>query len=162
MVMDEAGVCINAKLSAVWAKKGSRPIVKNNYSSGRTGVFGSLDSLGNFSYQFAYKQNSETFIAFLEYLLGRYSNILMILDNAAIHKSKKVQKFVSEHSSSLELFYLPPYCPELNATEECWRQVRLNLTNNQFFANVDELKASLATFFEEHKFTHNLFSYLCR
>jgi transposase len=160
--MDEAGFCINAKLSAIWAKKGSKPIVKTNYSRGRVGVFGSLDSFGSFSYQFASKQNSESFITFLEYLLGRYSHILLILDNAAIHKSKKVQKFVSEHSSRLELFYLPPYCPELNATEECWRQVRFNLTNNRFFANVDELKASLAMFFEEHKFTHNLETYLCR
>jgi transposase len=160
--MDEAGFCVNAKLSAVWAKTGSKPIVKTNYSSGRVGVFGSLDSFGNFSYRFASKQNSESFISFLEYLLSRYSNILLILDNAAIHKSKLVKKFVSDHSSRLELFYLPPYCPELNATEECWRQVRLNLTNNMFFANIDELKASLAMFLEEHKFTHDLWTYLCR
>jgi transposase len=160
--MDEARFCLNPKLSAVWAPKASKPIVKTNYSSGSSGVFGAYDSFGNFSYQFASKQNSESFLEFLEYLLGRYSNILLILDNAAIHKSKKVQKFVSEHSSRLELFYLPPYSPELNATEECWRQVRLGLTNNRFFENMDELKASLAIFFEEHKFTHDLFSYLCR
>lgn len=160
--MDEARFCINPKLSAVWAERGSKPIVKTNYSRGSLGVFGSFDSFGKFSHQFAFKQNSESFISFLEYLLSRYSNILLILDNAAIHKSKKVKRFVDENSSRLELFYLPPYSPELNATEECWRQVRLNLTNNQFFANVDELKVSLAAFFEEHKFTHNLFSYLCR
>ncbi len=160
--MDEARFCLNARLSRVWAKKGTRPIVKTNYSSGSMGVFGSFDGFGNFSYQFTGKHNSESFIAFLEHLLGNHSNILLILDNAAIHKSKLVKRFVSEHGSRLELFYLPPYCPELNATEECWRQVRLNLTNNRFFGNIDELKASLARFFDEHKFAHSLWSYLCR
>jgi transposase len=160
--MDEAGFCLNAKLSRVWAQAGTKPTVKTNYSSGRIGVFGSLDSLGGFKYRFAKKQDSQAFIGFLEQLLEEYHEIFLILDNASIHKSKKVRQFVEEKSSRLELFYLPPYCPEMNAVEECWRQVRHNLTDNKLFLDIEGLKANLSEFFGEHKFTHNLFSYLCR
>jgi transposase len=160
--MDEARFCLNPKLARVWALKGTRPLIKTNYSSGSIGVTAGYDECGNFVHRYSVKNNSEEFIEFLKCLLARYERILLILDNAAIHKSKLVKSFVSEHSSRLELFYLPPYSPELNATEECWRQVRMNLTNNRFFGSVDELINDLSAFFGEHKFRHYLWSYLCR
>ncbi|KAI5965432.1 hypothetical protein CANMA_003402 [Candida margitis] len=42
----------------------------------------------------------------------------LILDNAAIHKRRNLQLLVA--SSGMELVFLPPYSPALNAIEEFW------------------------------------------
>lgn len=42
----------------------------------------------------------------------------LILDNAAIHKRSDLQLLVT--LSAVELIFLPPYLPELNAIEEFW------------------------------------------
>ena len=42
----------------------------------------------------------------------------LVLDNAAIHKRRDIQLLVAE--SGLELVFLPPYSPGLNAIEEFW------------------------------------------
>lgn len=42
----------------------------------------------------------------------------LILDNASILKNKDMLKVVEE--SGLEIVYLPPYSPALNAIEEFW------------------------------------------
>jgi transposase len=47
---------------------------------------------------------------------------MVILDNASIHKSKKVQKYCEERN--IILVYLPPYSPDLNAIEPLWKKTK--------------------------------------
>ena len=43
--------------------------------------------------------------------------ILMITDNLKIHHGKRVQEWVSRHKDKIEIFFTPPYSPELNPDE---------------------------------------------
>ena len=50
---------------------------------------------------------------------------VVVLDNARVHKSKRVQErrgFWQERG--LFLFYLPPYSPQLNIAEILWRKLK--------------------------------------
>lgn len=43
--------------------------------------------------------------------------IFLILDNLNVHKAKKVRNWVALHEEAIEIFFLPPYSPELNPDE---------------------------------------------
>lgn len=50
---------------------------------------------------------------------------VLVLDNARVHTSKKIQErrtFWQERG--LFLFYLPPYSPHLNIAEVLWRKLK--------------------------------------
>ncbi len=42
----------------------------------------------------------------------------MILDNATFHKGGRIEELVK--SVGCEVWYLPPYSPDLNKIEKCW------------------------------------------
>lgn len=63
-------------------------------------------------------------VAFLEYVLNTVSGqVIVVFDNARIHKSKLVTGFV-KHQSRLEIVHTPPYAPECNPVEWLWSWVK--------------------------------------
>ena len=58
------------------------------------------------------------FIEFLADLIEvEERKIFLIIDNLRVHKSKLVKQWVQAHKDRIELFFLPPYSPELNPDE---------------------------------------------
>lgn len=50
---------------------------------------------------------------------------VLVLDNARIHRSKKMQSKLSEwEERGFYIFYLPPYSPHLNIIEILWRKMK--------------------------------------
>jgi hypothetical protein len=47
-------------------------------------------------------------------------NILLVLDNLSVHKSKRVQREISKHCPRIKLVFLPVRLPELNLIEVRW------------------------------------------
>jgi transposase len=49
----------------------------------------------------------------------------VVLDNASIHKSKLFNNKANEwKEKGLHLLYLPPYSPQLNKIELCWKHIK--------------------------------------
>ena len=72
------------------------------------------------------KLDSAFVIEQLETLAFAVQNVtVVVLDNAAVHTSSKVQqrRHVWEQRG-LFIFYLPPYSPHLNLIEILWRQLK--------------------------------------
>jgi len=71
----------------------------------------------DFIYKTSISKKTIDFIRFLYLLRYRIKKkrIILIIDNASIHKSKKVKKYCKEHN--IILVYLPPYSPEYNKIE---------------------------------------------
>jgi len=158
--MDEARYRLDPIIGRVWAKKGSKPLCMVNGLKQKVNVFGIYDQYKRFNHMLAEKQNTESFIEFLRYLLRIYAKLMIVLDNASWHKSKDTMEFVDENKERIQLVYLPPYSPEMSATEECWRQTRMCLTTNRMFDNKKEMEKELTEFFDTHKFNHSLCNYL--
>ncbi|ODT12296.1 MAG: hypothetical protein ABS35_40680 [Kaistia sp. SCN 65-12] len=43
--------------------------------------------------------------------------VFLILDNLSVHKSRMVKGWLAANAKRIEVFYLPPCSPELNASE---------------------------------------------
>ena len=48
--------------------------------------------------------------------------IILILDNASIHKTKEVREYCER--SYIKLVYLPAYSPEYNYIEKIWKMIK--------------------------------------
>ena len=73
---------------------------------------------------------------FLKELSKQYpaDMILLCCDGAAWHKSESLQ--VPEN---IELFYIPPYTPEMNPIEQIWKELRKLGFRNEIFATLDKV-----------------------
>jgi transposase len=68
---------------------------------------------------------------FLRYLLRHLrGHVIVILDNASIHKGEPIRKLCSRYPR-LHLEYLPPYTPELNPDEAVWANAKARLANGR-------------------------------
>jgi transposase len=62
--------------------------------------------------------SAQILIRFLRRLIRDTNRrVFLILDNLNVHKAAKVRAWVAAHCDAIELFYLPPYAPELNPDE---------------------------------------------
>ena len=60
----------------------------------------------------------DIFLTFLKRLIRQCDRkVFLIVDNHRAHKSKAVNKWLTENVDHIKLFYLPSYCPELNPDE---------------------------------------------
>lgn len=93
--------------------------------------------------------NQDLFIEFLGNLIeDETRKIFLIVDNLRVHKSKAVKQWVHEHKERIELFFLPPYSPELNPDEYVNRAVKTDI-RSRAPARVDTLKKRVETFMKK-------------
>jgi transposase len=64
--------------------------------------------------------------------------IIIILDNASIHKSRKVKRYLERHKN-IHLFYLPTYSPEYNPVELFWKWIKPKVYGFSALGGIEEL-----------------------
>jgi transposase len=135
-----------ATIGYQWSKKGQQPQItcKQSKRERQTG-FGSLNyDTGQITVSFASKGNSLTFKKHLKKVLFHYraaSKIIMVLDNVAYHHANRIKSWLQQNPK-LEMFFLPPYSPDLNAVERAWWYMRKKITHNRFLKTLKERKAA--------------------
>lgn len=98
--------------------------------------------------------NADTYISFLDQTLlpsfyKRKHRIYLIQDNASYHKKPEVFEWYKKNRSRIEVFLLPPYSPEFNATERIWQYTRKHATHNRYFDSPRELCSALFKTFDD-------------
>ena len=102
--------------------------------------------------------NGDTTIRLLDALQHEFGEkICVVLDNASYFRAQAVQEFAED--TAIELCYLPRGSPELNPTEECWRQLNQAL-GNRLFESVDQLRETALTALNEVVNPPQIFTYL--
>ena len=87
-------------------------------------------------------KNSATFISFLEELLVKQyprKRVVLVMDNAAYHKSASALAALSLFDHRVMIFWLPPYCSELNPIELFWRYLKDHACANKLQDNIEEV-----------------------
>jgi transposase len=87
-------------------------------------------------------KNSATFISFLEELLVKQypkRRVVLVMDNAAYHKSASALAALSLFEHRAMIFWLPPYCSELNPIELFWRYLKDHACANKLQDNIEEV-----------------------
>ena len=97
------------------------------------------------------KFDAMTFLTFLEKLLRhrrKDRKMVVVLDNARYHHARLIQPWLKIKRNVLQLFFLPPYSPELNPVERVWKLTRRVCTHNRYFPTLDEVVEAVFNQFE--------------
>ena len=162
--IDEASFQINTNYKRVWFPKGETPKGAFFWSKKKLTVFGALTSSHKFYYDFYCAQNSLTFRHFLRSVFEWLDNdkkYVIVLDNASFHKTDCVKNLLNEYSPRITVEFIPPYSPELNPIETCWKVTKNAVTKSQYFKTIDEMQEALENFWTNHIFMQKFITYLC-
>jgi len=73
-----------------------------------------------------------------------------------------VKNLLKEVEDWIVVEHIPPYSPELNPIETCWKVTKNAVTKSQHFKSIDAMQEALEVFWNEHIFTQRFMRYLCR
>jgi len=163
--IDEASFQLQTSYKRIWFPKGEKPKRAFFWSNKKLIVFGALTSSSKFYYDFFCSQNSFTVCCFLRNLFDRLDSnkkYVLIFDNAGFHKTDVVQEILEKQKDWIAVEFIPPYSPELNPIETCWKVTKNAVTKSQHFKTIDSMQEALEEFWKGHIFTQKFMRYLCR
>lgn len=124
---DAAHVRSDHHAGRTWGKVGETPIVATG-TGARFGfsLISAITSKGHMRFMITEGGvNAWVFIEFLKRLLsGATQKIFLIVDRGPAHRAKKTKAFVESLGGALQLFFLPPYSPDLNPDELVWNHLK--------------------------------------
>lgn len=98
--------------------------------------------------------DADRFIGFLAGLVqDTPPKVFLIVDNLAVHQASKVRRWVQDHRERIELFYLPPYAPQMNPDEWLNRDLKTELRLRPATQDREALKAMACRFLQTLKQT---------
>lgn len=83
--------------------------------------------------------------------------ILLLWDNASCHKSKEVKQWLKDNPGVVELDNFPPYSPEMNPIEHCWKALKQNINHLRGEAPLTEIMQEAKHFLNKKTFNYKLF-----
>jgi len=132
-----------------WIRRGKRCEIPTNASHKRLNILGALN-LADMTLQTSeYKTlNSEAVIEFLGGLLKAQpkGKLHVILDRGRYQYCNAVHDFETQNER-LQLHFLPPYSPNINAIEPAWKIMHEHTTNNTYHATFKDFAESIRRFF---------------
>lgn len=75
--------------------------------------------------------------------------VILFVDNDKPHDAKPVRQLLAKHGHQIQIEWLPPYSPELNAQEEIWQHMRRRVTHNHYFEQLNTLLEAVESFHQE-------------
>ncbi len=83
------------------------------------------------------------FLDFIKRVDRKYDSsvkqIFLVLDNASIHRSKKVRETIQKHHHRINFVFLSTRSPELNLIEVRWLWMQRQAVNNSTFKNESDI-----------------------
>jgi transposase len=152
LCLDECDVHLMPVLRSMWMLRGrgQQADVPTPGLNCKRSLFGALEwESGRWVYEVTERKRSVEFIAFMEKLMLSYPGkaLMIVLDNATIHKSKAVIEWLREHPS-VQLLYLPTYSGHReNPVEKVWWRLKSQVAANRLHQDIDALVASVHHFF---------------
>lgn len=70
--------------------------------------------------------------------------VILIMDQAGWHKSQCLVV-----PGNIELWFLPPYSPELNPVERLWKRIKQVMLHNRIYDSLFHLEEAIIQFFSE-------------
>jgi transposase len=118
-----------------WIRKGLRKELPTNAGQKRMNIVGALglEDMSLFVQEFE-TVDHEAIILFLKNLQIRNPSapaIHVVLDSARYHTCPEVLEYVK--NSRIRLHHLPPYSPNLNVIERCWKIMHEHVTDNHYY-----------------------------
>lgn len=149
--LDEAGFCLESPVSYSYSQVGEQKRLeqpRKSYGS-RISILGLWQPGQGFEYALAQGGfNSESYIKVMDWVALKAAQTLaqtgritvVVQDNGSLHTSLLVrQQWELWQEQGLYIFFLPPYCSEMNPIETQWHQLKSHEIAGQVFDNEYDL-----------------------
>ena len=143
--IDETYVYLNSKPNYGWSAVGKRLIHYNKVNPIKYSLLVATSVNGICKYIIT-KNNvtSEIFNSFMISLFRSYKQHTFIMDNASIHRSKRL----NEINGSSRIIYIPPYSPQFNPIEHMFSSFKNSINRN----NISSIKSIQTCLLKYKKF----------
>ena len=114
---DEVGMRSDHQAGKSYAPKGETPVIKKTGQRFSLNMVSAISNKGHVEFMILDGTfNGGVFLEFLAQLIKyKQQKIFLVVDGHSAHKTKAINAWLAENKSRIEIFFLPPYSPELNA-----------------------------------------------
>jgi transposase len=125
---DEAGFQSDPVLGRTYGLRGQTPVVRTSGQRQSLNVISAVNARGEFwAVTYTGKLNAESFVCFLQnFMASQVGRIFLVVDGPPAHKANAVKNYIQSLKGRLELYFLPPYAPDLNPDEFVWSHMKNN------------------------------------
>jgi len=147
---DETGFRSDNQGLRGYSPKGKTPVLKQSGSRLSLNMISSITNQGKLGFKiYESSMNAELFIEFLRQVIkSSEKKVFMIVDNLRVHHANMVREWVDLNINSIEIFYIPPYSPELNPDEYLNCDVKTNANSKRMPRSKEELRENIQSHME--------------
>ncbi len=151
--LDEVGARSTHQAGTTYAPKGKTPVLEKTGQRFGINMISAIANNGKMVFMIVNgKFNGSVFIAFLEKLLRSVkTKVFLIADAHPVHLQHKVSAWLREHTSRIDIFWLPTYAPELNPDEYFNQDLKTNAVGKQRPKDKQELTTIVQRFANRKK-----------
>jgi len=153
MFEDESTVEQHPSLHGMWVLKGTKAKIRTFGNHIKRHVFAAVNPITGKAVSMVTKRlTAEAFIGFLGKLLESIRvPFTLILDNSPCHRAKSVMQFLEQHKRRISVLWLARYSPDLNPSEQVWKDMKLNVCHNYLFGSANRLSWGIRCYFRQLK-----------
>jgi transposase len=142
---DETGLRSDDVRGRSYAPRGRTPVVRVCHKRVGLGLISAMTNKGELRWMVLNGAiNAATLIRFLERLIQEvHRKVFLILDNLRVHRAKLVRVWLAKHHTSIRVFRLPSYSPELNPDEGLNADLKQAVTRKAPARTKGQLKRAL-------------------
>lgn len=126
---DEAGIDLRERSGTTWGAPGDSPSVAVTGRRGHLNILSTVSAQGELRDHVTEGR-----------IKGRTRPLILVVDGASFHRSKKVRVFIVQHRHRLRLKVLPAYTPERNPDEHVWEELKDKTLGRHVIKNKRDLK----------------------
>ena len=147
LFMDESSVQSQPNVKRTWALRGSRPELRAKARRDKLSIISAVEMNGELFFSIhGHDLEGVDTIRFLrkltrEEMEGR--KLLIVWDNASIHKARNVKRFLERNRARIITRLLPPYAPELNPDESVWNLAKYHDLANWCPTDAKEMRSTI-------------------
>ena len=150
---DEVGMRSDHQAGKSYAPKGATPVIKKTGQRFSLNMVSAISNKGHVEFMILDGTfNGTVFISFLAQLIKyKQYKIFLVVDGHSAHKTKLVNAWLEEYKNKIELFFLPPYSPELNPQEYVNQDLKTNIIGKKPPINKAQTKNNVENFIYNRK-----------
>lgn len=150
---DETGMRSDHQAGRSYAPAGETPVIKKTGQRFSLNMISAISNKGHLQFMIIDGRfNSEVFETFLKQMI-KYSRqkVYFVTDGHPAHKTKKLNEWLSANKNKIEVFFLPPYSPELNPQEYVNQDVKTNVIGKKRPINKAQMRSNVEGFMNNRK-----------
>lgn len=142
---DEMGLRSDHQAGTTYGRKGQTPVIPGTGQRWRCNMISSITGRGTLRFMvFKRRFTAPVFIDFLSRLVRDSKQMIyLIVDGHPVHKSRKVQQWLTTRNEQIRLILLPAYSPDLNPDEFLNHDVKQNAVGRRRATSQDDLIADV-------------------